>query len=205
MWTKPSGLLCHWQCFYIVVTRHAWWKVNMTSNIYCTSTNSLTIWTFCFQTFLWPQQRWGSREALPALKPSRRERCLHTTGNFYITIKTFPSIVSWWHITYFRGSCSPHLWVSFFLLRGMIDREKFQLRAVKILSKFQDFQDKILVHSIVPMTSHLRLQWVRVRKMHARAPWGWSQVQVTVSFICWENQFTGYQFNESTIYKKHDI
>ena len=106
MWTKPSGLLCHWQCFYIVVTRHAWWKVNMTSNIYCTSTNSLTIWTFCFQTFLWPLQRWGSREALPALKPSRRERCLHTTGNLCITIKTFSSIVSWWHITYFQGSCT---------------------------------------------------------------------------------------------------
>ena len=118
----------------------------MTSNIYCTSTNSLTIWTFCFQTFLWPQQRWGSREALAALKPSRRERCLHTTGNLYITLKTFPSIVSWWHITYFQGNCSPHLWVSFLLLRGMVDREKFQLRAVKILSKFQDFQHNILVH-----------------------------------------------------------
>ena len=159
---------------------------------FCTSTNSQTIWTFCFQTFLWPQQRWGSREALAALKPSRRERCLHITGNFYITIKTFPSIVSWWHITYFQGSCSPHLWVSFLLLRGMIDREKFQFRAVNNTFKISRFSRQHLPWFIASKTLHLRLQWVRVRKMHARAPWGWSQVHVTVSFICWENQFTGY-------------
>ena len=95
VWGTPPGVTSYvsiWSSMndyqeYFVLQSYAWSKVK--SNIYCTSTNSLTIWTFCFQTFLWPQQRWGSREALAALKPSRRERCLHITGNFYITIKTF--------------------------------------------------------------------------------------------------------------------